>query len=491
MYNFGKTPPRKVRDRGVASLLAADCTVFYDSLFSMMHLGRVTDLLAARLRTEGLDEYRLRTLLLLEFVNAYKAKLPRNNSAVFPVLTDPLVIECGIDSEKIALGICFQSLDSGDLHVEGLAHRISVSNPSNSFERFLSQIYETSDHMVLRADPQGLKFEAVALLAIPGRFEFTKAPMTLELTTDNENFFHESFQPTPAQEYVHLADLDYPTLLREQRAMLKIKEKFATGEALAQDFTAERPKLREIRVKSSLEALPEETFTVKGYLDKSQAFKMNIRGDSQEAPEDFPIHDFQMREAELQKRELAMADTLKHKEDLIRKVKDQLALAHAQIDELRKSNGAADDKGDSGSNFKQRFLAAQRTIQGMQVEQDKLELRINELNRQVLLLQNGPGETTPGELKALKTKHNELMRQHLQLKSLNEQLNARLSAQTTTPPPTPNVDFARDELVRKLEITARLALDQAKELKSLREDLKTAKSALEVSQRMLNQKKAS
>jgi len=89
---------RNLASFGVAGSLASSAKVFYENVFSSRHLGRVSDLLVARLRDSGVDELMLRTLLLHGVFEACQA---------IPGGTQPILLECGLDESHFAVGISF------------------------------------------------------------------------------------------------------------------------------------------------------------------------------------------------------------------------------------------------------------------------------------------------------------------------------------------------------------------------------------------------
>src|SRR5262245_38633979 len=92
--HLGKSPPRALECFGVAGLLAEGCQVFYQSLFSPRQVGRVTDLIAARVRAAGHDELRLRSLLLLGVFEAYYGQTEAGIAGL-KALGEPVIVECG------------------------------------------------------------------------------------------------------------------------------------------------------------------------------------------------------------------------------------------------------------------------------------------------------------------------------------------------------------------------------------------------------------
>ncbi|MFL5814685.1 MAG: hypothetical protein ACJ763_14015, partial [Bdellovibrionia bacterium] len=245
MYNFGKLPPRAIQASGVASVLGEDCRVFYDNLFHSAGLGRVGDLLAARLRAFGLDELKLRAVLLFSYFEAFRSQNQDGG------LDEPLTIECGFDEEKVAVGIAFSLRDTAVFAAEGIQDRVSKNQPSNAFEALLGMIYLNSDHMIVRHEAASARVEIVSLLAVPGKIESgEKQPMTLiEQSTE------APVEQIKAKEYVQLADLEYAELLKDEGQRATKKASFSTGEILSKRFSTSS---KEESVKATVSGQVEE-----------------------------------------------------------------------------------------------------------------------------------------------------------------------------------------------------------------------------------------
>ena len=67
--------PRQLVGFGVTGLLTEDCHVYYEDLFSTKHAGRVSDLLSARLKKAGADEFKLRSLLIASMFESYRVQI--------------------------------------------------------------------------------------------------------------------------------------------------------------------------------------------------------------------------------------------------------------------------------------------------------------------------------------------------------------------------------------------------------------------------------
>lgn len=233
MFKFGTIPPRVLQSFGVSGLLAENCRIYYDSLFSPRQIGRVSDLIAAQFREAGADELRMRAIVLFGFFEAYRSHGNAIGSeemlAGSGSLPEPLVIEFGIDDEKIAIGITFRAGIGVD--TDGLSERVFQGTPNGNFEQLLAQVYSNSDRLVIRSRP-GAQLEVVAYLAISGKIPLEEVqrrePPHVVVMADESDV-----EPAPkAQVYVQMGDLDYSSLLRADGAPIEVGAP-SSGEYLA------------------------------------------------------------------------------------------------------------------------------------------------------------------------------------------------------------------------------------------------------------------
>ncbi|MCM2277117.1 MAG: hypothetical protein NDJ89_03500 [Oligoflexia bacterium] len=197
----GAKTPRSLNSFGVSGLLGEDCKVYYDNLFTTKHVGRVSDLIAARLREAGADELKLRALLLYGVFQAYRFR----SSEAAP---EPVLVECGVDGESIAVGVAFK----GELPLEsgGLAEKIMsfAGNEGSPLLELLNGLYRHADRLIVRVQPAE-QIEVVAILGVSGDPLAVKpAPEIVLIGTG------EDVRETPkAEDYIELGDLDYANLL--------------------------------------------------------------------------------------------------------------------------------------------------------------------------------------------------------------------------------------------------------------------------------------
>lgn len=215
-YSFGKRPPRSLESFGVAGVLGDECRVFYSSLFSTRHLGRVSDLLSIRLRQAGTDELRLRTVLLFTVFEAYRGQSANGMTLADPkegTLAEPMVIECGIDSEKLAIGLSFTLAEKTVFDANGLAERLNQGQPKSELEKLLVSLLASADRLLVRTQPSIRRIEIVSLLALPGKMD---VDAVVEGRSAEVVVIKNSGSDAPkAVEYVELGDLNYTELLKD------------------------------------------------------------------------------------------------------------------------------------------------------------------------------------------------------------------------------------------------------------------------------------
>jgi hypothetical protein len=216
-FEFGQNKPRSLDTFGISGLLGPEVEVFYNTIFSTRHLGRVSDLLCARLRKSKIDELKLRTVLIFGLFEAYRGQYKKKGFRLFSKsdsdsLEDPFILECGIDNEKLVLGVMFNLNSTVKLEGEGLADRVSQRQAGNPFEEILVDLQNQADRVIIKFQPQTRRIEISLFVAIPGRIKESnvRVPMTF-LLLDREQI---PVAPRP-RKYTNLGDLNYPLLLQE------------------------------------------------------------------------------------------------------------------------------------------------------------------------------------------------------------------------------------------------------------------------------------
>jgi hypothetical protein len=224
--------PRSLKSFGVAGLLQDNCKIYYDSLFCARHIGRVSDLLVAQLRLKGIisDDLRLRLVLLRSLYEAYciQAKKEQKNTGN---LKEPLMIECGVDSEKLAIGVSFLIEANRPFDLGKIKEVVETGTASDDpMMTLLRELFQDSDHLVLRANSGQGRIEVVSMLSLtPAEGPSTFEAVLLDVPEKTTSL---------SGEYIELGDLDYQTLLQNEAIAVDLKAP-ATGELLAQQGASE------------------------------------------------------------------------------------------------------------------------------------------------------------------------------------------------------------------------------------------------------------
>ncbi len=277
MDKFGKNKPRLLESFGVAGLLREEAEIFYSALFSTRSLGRVSDLIVAKLKKVGVDEFRLRVFLIFGVFQGYRSQYKEKSFRFFPkdddLLEEPLLLECGIDQEKVVVGISFNLSSKVNLNSKGLSERIFKEESNDTFEEMLIAFQKYADRLIVKYEPGMRKVEIDLFLGILGKIdsEVLKIKPPLELVIlDRPNL-----QNTPRPKaYIQLGDLDYPKLLQDgvtKKHLSKIPV-FPTGELLApgQPEKPEEVPEEAIGVSQEMEDSTLESIVVKGKSDAIQ-----------------------------------------------------------------------------------------------------------------------------------------------------------------------------------------------------------------------------
>ncbi|MBI4925780.1 MAG: hypothetical protein HY843_07630 [Bdellovibrio sp.] len=220
MTNLDNTPQRTINSFGISGLLQETGKVYYVSLFSTKHLGRVSDLFAAQLKTSTDNEFLLRALLLCNSFEAYLSQKQLQEQ-----LNAPIVIECGIDEEKIVIGTCFNTIGNSEIKLEGLTERIKTQKSQNTFELYLESITKYANTTILKYQTETGRMELNSILFLKNKTDSSSRTF--------ETVLLEKTLPEPprVQNYIELGDLNYHELLQDDSPGIKLPAS-PTGEIL-------------------------------------------------------------------------------------------------------------------------------------------------------------------------------------------------------------------------------------------------------------------
>ncbi len=247
MAKFAALTPEQQKAFGVASVLSPKAHVFYQTLHSMRHLGRVSDLVVARLRELGVDELKLRAVLLFTGVPCLRSHLMSAESGLQS--REPMILEIGVDGDDIVVGLSFELKSDFEVDFEKLQADVNSGSDSAASDeglaRLVSQLAEFSESVFVRYESSTRRFEVVS--AVTGSNDGEKVSFALI----------DEPAPSPKPEkYVDLGDTDYAELLKPDVASGKTPVKKA-GELMAQ-------------IVESSEAEPEVETVVSGAADSDE-----------------------------------------------------------------------------------------------------------------------------------------------------------------------------------------------------------------------------
>jgi hypothetical protein len=251
---------RQVEGLGISGLLAEDCKVLYANLFSQRHVGRISDLFAGSLRADGLDELRLRALLLFSCFEAWRTRAGEK-----PELQEPLTVECGFDEARAGVAVTFR-LETGMFDPVGLADRLLSSRAGTAFESFLLDLRSKSECLVVRLHRASSVVEVVSLI---GRAAAADARVpAVEIIVADIQGTKAPVAPKPA-EYVEIGDMDYAEILKIEGPTAQQLPPSPLGERMVKAFVEAEEERRiqadarkaeqETRIKGSLEEDETET----------------------------------------------------------------------------------------------------------------------------------------------------------------------------------------------------------------------------------------
>ncbi len=198
----------KIRDLkrfGISGLMSESGSVFYSSDFKTRSLGRVSDLIAAKLKDVHADEFRLRALLLYGLYES--SALAGSEAGQTP---SSVSLEVGLESDYLVIGVSFNWNENSRPDFDSLEARVGIEKkPSNDFEKILGLIHQHSDHVVVRYCEVPRQIEVVSIIGLDERVSNAKLEVISVLEPRSEAL------PDVA-EYTELGDLPYVELTKEK-----------------------------------------------------------------------------------------------------------------------------------------------------------------------------------------------------------------------------------------------------------------------------------
>ncbi len=205
---------------GITSVLGAEAKIYYDTLFTTTHMGRVSDLISAALRNPKLNELQLRASLLELMFETYRRLGPQPiegvDAGVRPLtrLTSPFTIECGAFKDRVAIGISFfaEAEFFKNLTVQLKAGKFEQTGDS-SFDGCLRRLSQVTTSVLIRGYGAPSIVEIIALIDLNSELGGLLSSIQTGGGITTEWFEAAASGSTKPKEYVQLADLAYDVLL--------------------------------------------------------------------------------------------------------------------------------------------------------------------------------------------------------------------------------------------------------------------------------------
>lgn len=206
---------------GVSSILNKDAIVYFHVIFNSHLLGTVADLLAVQLKKDGVDEFRLRALLVFLILPAYHESLEQNQkvsffrSGVKENLENPLLLECAVNPNLFVVSISFSLGEKSPFKLEDIEKRIASRSPESPWEQALVDLDRMGEKVALKISPELRKGELTVFLTKGAHADRSLSDSLKTSAFELIILKKEDVRNAPAPKaYVSLGDLDYTKMLR-------------------------------------------------------------------------------------------------------------------------------------------------------------------------------------------------------------------------------------------------------------------------------------
>lgn len=189
---------RSIRSFGVSGFLSSEGAILHEVFRDASGLGRVSDLVAARLRAEGPDEFVLHFQIIAGVLGT---------GHVFEGMS-PVSFECGFDRQLFVFSFGFDLPDISVIAWDSLAERVRTGVVVSRLDELLQSICRHSDRAFIKCDPRSGRVEIVSLNAWGVRESSAVSSLEVIVFSDSPE------AAPPVAEVTALGDLDYARLLR-------------------------------------------------------------------------------------------------------------------------------------------------------------------------------------------------------------------------------------------------------------------------------------
>lgn len=498
---------------GVSGLVEEDAEVLYSSLFSPKNVGRISDLIAARFRSTGVDEVSLRAATDLLVFAAYAGQVPSDEDlfVVEKPLPAPLMVEAGMDSQKICVGVNFGGIKGEDL-----------------MQRLIERVRRCAQEVVVRSKGSDRR-EVIAVFSYPYAW---KSQMTFEAPVVEVDLNAKEEEAPSVSSYLQLADLDYHQILDdglnlekqnavpegefiaraggqlpghrgEEQAIIK-----GSGRATEEVAVIERSKKKGIRgffqrllgvgrdvgsdtsttviadtsTPENLASDPEVIPNLERILNESKAVAKDVKTDRSRrwvenlvadlAAEKTRIQDqfrktnlqFRQKEMELLNRERMLTEDLRRKEDQLKQKQGALQVAKDQATRLQAELDAARAAKPTGID-----LQMKKQIEYLKAQSEKQRLELDDSRKRLAEARSAAQvEKARGDTSGTKERLEKVQRQNEDFRRQNSQLISRINELEKR---SGNAGSRFDEMKAKMDQAAGVIQERRQEIESLKKSL--------------------
>lgn len=240
---------------GVSSILGEDGQVFYALIQNSIHLGRICDLVSARLRDQDIDELRLRAVCSFGALGGFLSVAEEH----------PVQLEFGIDNQILALSFKWNANESFDF--KSLEDQVLSGKGSEVLSWVVLKLQAISAQVHVKYQNETRFVEIVVCFPKQMSMEFESQPVQFATLAE------DTLTDKKASLYVELGDLDFEALLKDRGKKAQTSE---VSESSRKVSSPENDVSQEKVVKGGAENL-EEVSRVDGD-SKEKESKWNVLG---------------------------------------------------------------------------------------------------------------------------------------------------------------------------------------------------------------------
>lgn len=272
--------PRELNIFGVATYIDSKGTVLYTSDFRSRAVGRISDLIAAQVHGTGIDELRLRAVLLLGIYQSYAVKGEKLHTSFE---AQPCGLEVGLDATTLAVAVSFH-WDEGRIPMfEDLVERVTKGSYTSPFEEILGFIALFCTQLIMKYEYRENRIELVMVYDLTDSGKDSKDSFMVH------EIHSETAPLLEVKTYIELGDLDAIGLLkaRYEEKVKKLKDNDSKSEN-SEILRGNAHHEDDLEIIKPLESKNQETEIVSSD-NEQDSLSTNIAGQSEQLPDELQV----------------------------------------------------------------------------------------------------------------------------------------------------------------------------------------------------------